>query len=97
MSDDNEDNIVKFGAIQGGKTETPAKEDDLPQNTYAITDVDGVTVFCDGFLVFTSHHIAVMKDLGDKGAIPAMVFPLSMVKCAELVEPGEDDTEELPF
>lgn len=62
-----------------------------PENDYVICTVDGDELYGTGFLVFTSHHIAVMRDI-EQGALPVLVVPLDKVKFAEIVE-----NEEAPF
>lgn len=86
MSDDN-----IFSLHQGGK---PANDEErLPQNDYCITDLDHDEYFGTGFVIFTTHHVAIMKDDG-KGAIPLVVIPLGRVRAVEIVN---DDETELPF
>lgn len=89
MSDN--DNIVPFGAIKGGKGDGPDEtvDDGIPINDYIITDIDNQEFAATGFLIFTSHHLAIMRDNG-KGAIPIMVFPIDRVKVAELYEDFTD-------
>ena len=68
----------------------PAPADDLvPVYEYVITDTQHNEHFASGFLLFTSQHIAVMRDT-PRGALPIFVMPLSEVYCAELLE---DDDE----
>lgn len=88
MSDN--DNIVPFGQVKGGKDD--GNETKLPENEYRIVDNNGHEYYAYGFLVFTTQHVAVMRDNG-KGAIPVIVMPLSNVWVAEMV----DDEDELPF
>lgn len=86
MSDDedNDNNILRFGAIAGGKV---VSEDDntIPENDYVVTDLDDDEFFTNGFLIFTPHHLAIMRDKG-KGAVPVLVMPIARVKAAELLE-----------
>jgi hypothetical protein len=91
LSDD--ENVFRFGEIKGGKTE--AKDEGIPVDNYRIIDIDNEEWTATGFLVFTPHHLAVMRDDG-KGAIPIIVLPLHRVKAGGLVS-DEDETEELPF
>lgn len=86
MDDEQETNNI-FRIVQGGATEEPSS-DDLPVNHYVITDIENDEFFGTGFLVFTSQHVAVMKET-PKGAIPALVVPLNRVKSAELIEDDE--------
>jgi hypothetical protein len=81
----NNDNIF---TIQGGKKDED--DDTLPLNEYTIIDIDGDHWPAEGFLVFTSQHVAVMRDTG-KGAIPAMCIPLDRVKVAGLTSELFDD------
>jgi hypothetical protein len=84
-----DDNI--FSLHQGGKAAND--EERLPQNEYVITDCDGDEYYGNGFVIFTTHHVAIMKDDG-KGAIPVIVIPLGRVKACEAVVESEP---ELPF
>ena len=86
MNDDN--NIFRLVSEQA-----PAAEDTtVPVYDYFIVDTDGNEHFASGFLLFTSQHIAIMRDT-DKGALPVFVIPLGNVKFAELAE----DDEEIVF
>lgn len=85
-------NIFRFGAVDGGKKE----EDSIPENDYVVTDVDDIEYDVNGFLIFTPHHLAIMTDEG-KGAIPALVLPISRVKSAVLASLLVDDEGDLPF
>lgn len=80
--DDESKNVFKFGAaIKGGKD---AEDDDsIPHNDYFVVDIDDIEYDVNGFLVFTPHHLAIMRDEG-KGAIPALVLPIGRVKTAVL-------------
>lgn len=86
--DDTEEptNIFKFGAVDGGKKE----EDSIPENDYLVVDVDDIEYDIRGFLIFTPHHLAIMTDEG-KGAIPALVLPISRVKSAVLASLISDE------
>ncbi len=90
MDDDENNNVFKFGAVDGGKKE----EDKIPQNDYVVVDIDGIEYDVNGFLIFTPHHLAIMTDEGH-GAIPALVLPISRVKTAVLASVIDD--EEMPF
>lgn len=89
MNDDN-DNVFRLGSVKGGKDTTA--EETIPVNDYVIMDLDGTEFFGTGFMIFTSHHIAIMKDNGN-GAIPVLVVPIARVKAAELYE--DIDTDEI--
>lgn len=84
MSDDN---VFRFGQIKGGKDGGGPEEEEpgIPVNDYVISDVDGEEFYATGFLIFTSHHLAIMRDDG-KGAIPVLVLPINRVKAAEIYE-----------
>lgn len=84
MNDDG--NILHFGSVKGGKED---KENKIPTNNYVVLDADNEQFFGSGFMIFTSHHLAIMRDEGD-GAVPVLVLPISRVKAAELVEDDED-------
>lgn len=83
MNDDNVFNLVPKGP----------EEEKLPQNDYCLTNLQDEDYFAHGFLIFTTHHVAVMRDDG-KGAIPVLIMPLSNFRVAEIVEESEED---LPF
>lgn len=86
------DNVRPFGVVSGGGgNNATTQEETLPVNRYIVEDIDGTTFPAEGFLVFTSAHVAVMRET-EKGAIPVLVVPLDRVKCAELFE--EDDAED---
>lgn len=90
MSEDNDqDNIVQFGSIKGGKEDST----DVPQHLYEIKDHDDIIHQAHGFIIFTPQHVAVMRDTGD-GALPLLIFPLEAVKYAKLIDPAQ---QELPF
>ncbi len=77
-------------------TLAPAGKDAaIPESSYVVVDVNGEEHYADGFLVFTSAHIAVMREIPGLGALPVLVLPLPMVKKAELLE--DDDEEDAPF
>lgn len=88
---DDDDNIVNFNQVQGGKA---ADADGIPENDYVIVDVEGNEFYATGFMIFTPHHLAIMADTG-KGAIPVLVMPLARVKFAEIYD--EDSQAELPL
>lgn len=85
-------NVFKFGAVEGGKE----KEDSIPQNDYVVVDIDNIEYDVNGFLIFTPHHLAIMTDEG-KGAIPALVLPISRVKTAVLASIVDEAEEDMPF
>lgn len=91
MSKDNDDtpNVFKFGAVKGGKVEEDKNE--IPVNDYVIVDVDHQEFYATGFLVFTPHHLAIMRDFG-VGAIPVLVMPIGRVAAAEIYEDDDETT-----
>jgi len=86
MNDDN--NIVPFGQIQGGKSQVE-DPDAFPANPYYFQDVEGNEFFAEGYLIFTSHHVAVMENT-DNGPVVGLLLPLSRVKVCELNTPEAD-------
>lgn len=82
------DNVVPFGSRS--RPATPETGDGFPENNYVVEDIDDVEYFGTGFLIFTPHHCAIMKDFG-KGAVPVLVVPLHRVKVAEIA--SDEDTE----
>lgn len=80
MSDD--DNVFRFGAVKGGKDD---KNESIPENNYVVTDIDNEEFYETGFLIFTPHHLAIMRDMG-KGPVPALVLPIVRVKAAEIAD-----------
>lgn len=93
MNDDDNGNVIKFGAVQGGKAD---QEDDIPQHNYMIETITGNQVGAKGFLVFTPQHIAIMRNLPE-GALPVLVVPLDKVAYTKIVEIMDADNPELPF
>lgn len=96
MTDDTtttQDNIRPFRIVAANEAEAEATEDILPQNEYVITTLGGQEFFATGFMLFTSHHIAVMTET-ERGAMPVLVVPLTNVMAAEIVDEDED---EAPF
>ena len=97
MNDDEKPTKI-FQVLEGGKGYSPAKEvDTIPQHVYLVTDVRGDERYAEGFLIFTSQHVAIMQDRG-QGAIPVLLLPLDQVQTVELVEDEDGDvTVEMPF
>ncbi len=81
-----DDNVFKFGSVKGGKD----VDDGIPTNDYVVVDVDNNEWQAHGFLIFTPHHLAIMRDDG-KGAIPVLVMPIGRVKAAGLDEEISDE------
>jgi hypothetical protein len=87
-----EDNVIRI--IASNDEPAVAPESTIPQYEYEIVHFDGSSSKAHGFLLFTSQHVAVMRDNGE-GAIPVLVYPLDKVKYATIVEDNQAD--ELPF
>lgn len=80
-----DDNIIKFGDIQGGKQ---ANEDEFPKNYYVIIDIDDQEYYAEGYLLFTSQHVCIMKTT-NKGPVAALMLPLHRVKVSETLTEEE--------
>lgn len=87
------DNIITFGQVKGGKTEAEAEK--LPTALYTIVDIDDQEWDATGFCIFTTSHIAIMKET-PQGATPVLVVPLHRVK-AVFIDDDEVGETELPF
>ncbi len=74
----NDDNIVKFGSVQGGKS-----DEKFPSYPYVIEDIGENEYYAEGYLIFTSHHVCVMED-SDNGPVTAIMVPLDRVKVVGL-------------
>lgn len=85
----NDDNVFQFGAVPGGKGDDEDKS--IPINDYVVIDVDGNEFYATGFMIFTPHHCAIMRDSG-KGAIPLLVVPLNRVAAAEVYEETDEES-----
>lgn len=95
MNDNNDDTKItsireRFKNASGVGDTGPQESDTdgIPTNEYVIEDINGNLHYAEGFLLFTSHHVAVMRDIG-AGALPILVMPLDKVFAAELVEDDE--------
>lgn len=84
--DDNDNNVIHI--VASNEDKTPA----VPQYEYRVNYMDGNTSKAAGFLIFTTQHVAIMRDEGE-GAVPVLVVPTSMVRSVEIVE----DYPELPW
>jgi hypothetical protein len=89
---DPKDNIIR---IVSSNEDSAGNENTIPQSDYRLNFVNGEFAEAYGFLVFTSQHVAIMRDNGT-GAIPILVAPLGTVQYANIVE-TEDTNDELPF
>jgi hypothetical protein len=67
----------------------PTDTDKLLNSTYIITTLDDEYT-SEGFAIFTSQHVAIMRDTGN-GPIPVLLVPLAQLKALELVEDTEED------
>jgi hypothetical protein len=89
------DNVLPFGrqaqATSKGNISTETG-DGFPENNYVVIDLDDEEFYGSGFLIFTPHHCAIMKDFG-KGAVPTLVVPLHRVKVAEMVDESAEDVD----
>jgi hypothetical protein len=72
------------------KTPETAEPDEPLDFDYVIIDRQGNEHYHSGFLLFTSQHIAVMRET-PKGALPVFVIPLDQVYLAELIEDDEEE------
>lgn len=93
MTKDTDDNIIRIVSSKEDPRATTA-EPTIPQFQYRLNYQNGEYSQAHGFLVFTSQHVAVMRDDGT-GAIPILVAPLENVVYASIVE--EPEQEPLPF
>ena len=84
MSEQDDGNV--FNLVQGGKGVPSTQE--ISQNEYVIVDRDGNNYFAEGFALFTSQHIAIMRDTGS-GALPILIMPLDRVHIVELIDEEE--------
>jgi len=84
MNDDG--NIIQFGSIAGGKED----KEEFPDNPYVLVDIEGEEWYGRGYLIFTTHHVAIMEDT-PKGAMVGVMLPLHRLKAASLVD-EEDGT-----
>lgn len=83
--------MAEMYTIDGGKTGNQDTQK-IPVNDYAVITMSGQEFYATGFCIFTSHHIAIMRDDGD-GAVPVLVVPLNNVAAVELVEDDEIQDE----
>lgn len=83
-----DDNIFRFGTVQGGKQEAEDK-DEFPAYPYVITDIDDEEYLYEGYLIFTSHHVCVMED-SPKGPVTGFMIPMIRVKNVALLDEDEE-------
>jgi hypothetical protein len=87
MNDDN-NNIIQ---LVSKSTNTTVEADmATPVHDYAIYDIGGLTHLATGFLLFTSHHVAVMRET-PHGALPVFMLPLTELRFVKLTENNEED------
>ena len=79
---DTTDNVITL-AVANDKT----PENTLPFHDYRVVDIEGKTYLASGFLIFTTAHVAVMRDEGN-GASPILILPLVRLAVAELADGG---------
>lgn len=77
-----DNNIVQL--IKGGKED----EQTLPFYEYVIVDRTGREFYHDGFLLFTSQHVAIMQDRGQH-TVPVFLLPLSELSFLEIIDDDE--------
>lgn len=85
-----DNNVTKLFSVVSDNTQ----EADKPSQSYYIQDIDGEEFVRDGFCVFTSQHVAIMRDQQDGSATPILVIPLARVKIVDLIEDDGEDTED---
>lgn len=73
------DNVFPF---KGGKDQDGTE---IPVHDYVIIDVEDEEWDATGFMIFTSHHVAVMRD-STQGAVPVLVLPINRVKAATIAD-----------
>lgn len=87
MSDDTK--IINIGEVKKMREEEK-KANKVPTFTYVLINHDGEEFVDEGYLIFTAQHVAVMRDLGDIGSVPATVMPLTEVKIVQVVNDDEE-------
>lgn len=76
-NDDNGQKVFPFAVIDGvGSVSNVAKEPEPTEFDYVIRTRDGEEYFERGFCIFTSAHVAIMKELGPQTAMPLVIVPL---------------------
>ncbi len=90
--DNNQKDAQVIRIVREDKTTPNKPESDIPQHNYRIVDITGKEYDAFGFLLFTSQHVAIMRDSGE-GALPILVFGLDKVQYAKILE----DQPELPW
>lgn len=87
------DNVLPFGKRQASNQSISTETGDgFPENNYVVVDIENEEFYGTGFLIFTPHHCAIMKDFG-KGAVPTLIVPLHRVKVAEMVDENDGAVE----
>ncbi len=85
----NDDNVIPFGSIPGGKED----EEEFPSYPYIVIDVDDNEYDYEGYLIFTSHHVCIMEDGGSRGPVAGLMLPLNRVKVVVMAEDEVVGTE----
>lgn len=80
----------KIYSITGGKGGEGPVEKKLPTHQYVLFDRHDEEYNAEGFLIFTTSHVAIMRDEGE-GAVPVLLLPMDLFKSAEI------DEDEAPF
>jgi len=83
---DNDNNNIFTLVAQANSQEAKPS---IPEYDYEILNRDGQSFIHRGFMLFTSQHIAIMRET-DVGALPIFVIPLDQVAFAEIIEDDEE-------
>lgn len=84
-NDETIDTVVPFRVVPNDSNSESAKPD-KDEATYLITDIDGNEFEYTGFLIFTSHHVAIMTEVQKGVAAPVFLLPLNMLRMAQMLE-----------
>jgi hypothetical protein len=96
MDDETEEGtLVNLADFRNAKDDPrlPTREEptnSFPVNDYIVTDIDNVDWYQSGFLIFTPHHISIMKPTEAGAAVPGLVLPIGRVKAAFIDEEVDD-------
>jgi len=86
-----------FRVINGDGQPTAPETPTAPMYEYLIIDTNYNDHYAEGFLVFTTQHVAVMRDEGAQGALPVLLMPLTSVFKVVLLEDDEVEADTTPF
>jgi len=90
MDDVTDENVFRLIQTERPEAATFVAND----QSYYIEDIDGNEYVRNGYCVFTSHHLAIMKEINENSSVPSLVLPLIRVKVCELIEEDFDDENE---